>query len=126
MINQDHVGMHLDKDILISGNRVYGPNTCVLVSSALNKFLTDSRATRGEWPIGVHLDKRENKFKAQCNNPFTGKRENLGIFICANEAHETWRSRKHELSCAYAEKQTDPRIAEALRMRFANKESINF
>lgn len=46
-------GYHLDKDILVQGNKVYGPNTCRYVPQHINKLLTDSAATRGEQPLGV-------------------------------------------------------------------------
>ncbi|HBN9495202.1 TPA: hypothetical protein L3876_006610 [Pseudomonas aeruginosa] len=115
---QDHEGKQLDKDILSPGNKVYSPDTCVFVSSQMNKFLTDSSSSRGEWPAGVYLEGRSGRFKAQCNNPFTGVRENLGYFTCPIAAHEAWRARKHLHACTYADQQTDPRIAQALCSRY--------
>ena len=118
MVEQDWRGNALDKDILSAGNKLYSPETCVFVSSRLNAFMTDSGATRGDFPIGVNWDKRDGKYRAQCCNPFTSKRESLGYFIDYSAAHEAWRKRKHELACIYAEQQTDPRIAKALRERY--------
>ena len=118
MLAHDWEGMSLDKDIIVPGNKVYGPDTCVFVSIQLNSFLVDSCAARGEWPIGVHWNKRAGKFVAGCNNPITRKYEYLGYFRCPNEAHEAWRKRKHEHACRYADQQTDPRIADALRTRY--------
>lgn len=118
MESQDHEGKQLDKDILKPGNKVYSPDTCVFVSSQMNKFLTDSNSSRGEWPAGVYLEGRSGRLKAQCNNPFNGVREHLGYFACPNAAHEAWRARKHLHACAYADQQTDPRIAQALCSRY--------
>lgn len=115
---QDWAGMVLDKDIFIRGNKIYGPEMCVFVPSALNKFLTDRSSLRGEWPIGVSLNTRDGKFKSACNNPFLNKNEFLGSFSCPNMAHEAWRRRKHQHACRYADMQTDERIARALRERF--------
>lgn len=128
MLTQDHEGKHLDKDILSPGNKVYGPDTCVFVSQELNTFLTDSAAARGKWPIGVHWSKKTGKLEAGCGNPFTRngllkKNDFLGYFDCPNAAHEAWRQRKHEHACRYADMQTDPRIAQALRTRYAQGES---
>lgn len=84
-------------------------------------FMTDRAAARGEWPIGVSWQKSAGKFKAYCHNPFTCKQEHLGMFTDHDAAHEVWRARKHELSCQYADRQTDPRIANALRKRYSSE-----
>lgn len=121
MSRQDHNGMDLDKDILSPGNKVYSPNTCVFVSRQLNTFIVDCGACRGKWPIGVSWHKKLSKFRAYCRNPFTAKHEHLGLFACPSEAHEAWRNRKHQIACAYAEMQTDIRVASALRTRYAGE-----
>lgn len=118
MYGQDWIGLELDKDILLPGNKVYGPDTCVFISGRLNKFTTDSRSARGAWPVGICWNARDGRFQAQCQNPFTGRRESLGYFTDHIAAHEAWRRRKHELSCLYADQQTDLRIAKALRTRY--------
>lgn len=118
MQTQDWEGKHLDKDILFAENKIYGPDTCVFVPAGLNGFLLDRAANRGEFPIGVYWDKDTNSYKAQCNNPFTRKREALGRFNDPNEAYLVWKAKKHEHALTYAEQQTDPRVAEALRTRY--------
>lgn len=119
-------GAHLDKDILSPGNKVYGPDKCVFISASLNIFLIDSGASRGEWPIGVHWVARDKAFQSSCRNPFTDKQESLGLFACPVEAHKAWRNKKHQHACRYADMQTDPRIAEALRNRYIeNKDYSN-
>lgn len=118
METQDWEGKHLDKDILVQGNKVYSPTTCVFVDGVVNLFLGDSAAARGEWPIGVHWYGRNQKFMSQCNNPFSRKRECLGYFHCPNQAHLAWKARKYELACQLADLQTDERVAEALRTRY--------
>lgn len=119
MKTQPWEGSTLDKDILYPGNKIYGPETCVFVPKKLNLFVIDSAASRGNFPIGVCYHKSMNKLRATCSNPFTGKNESLGYYTCPKEAHEAWRKRKHEHACRYADMQTDQRIAEALRKRYA-------
>ena len=121
MIRQDWEGKQLDKDLIVGGNKVYSPATCVFVDRMTNLFTTDSGRSRGQYPIGVHFYKRDGKFMTECSNPFTKKKENLGYFTCPNEAHLAWKKRKHELACQLAELQTDPRVAAALRTRYAEK-----
>lgn len=118
MIEQPWVGNELDKDHLVPGNKVYGPEFCVFISGALNSFLTSHLSRRGKWPIGVDWKERDQKFQASCANPFTGKRESLGYFSDPNAAHEAWRKRKHQHACAYSWLQDDNRVAKALRIRF--------
>ena len=58
--------MNLDKDILFKGNKIYSPNTCIFVSEKINLLFTKCDIRRGKYPIGVHWDKKSNKFVAQC------------------------------------------------------------
>ena len=118
MTAQDWEGKALDKDLLILGNKVYSPETCVFVDNVTNTFVNDQARSRGEYPLGVHFHKHSCKFVAECRNLFTKKKEHLGYFLCANQAHLAWKKRKHELACQLADLQTDPRVAEALRTRY--------
>lgn len=117
---QDWEGKEIDKDLLFEGNKVYSSETCVLVTQTVNKFTTDSGATRGEWLIGVSLHKQTGKFVARCSNPITKKYEHLGLFTCELEAHKAWVKRKLELAYELAAIQTDQRISKALIDRFTN------
>lgn len=115
-------GNALDKDLLHPGNNVYSPDKCVFITPCINNFLTDHGARRGNWPIGVHFHKSSGKYQADCCNPFMSRSEYLGIFDDPEEAHEAWRAKKHEYACRYADMQTDQRVANALRTRYAKKE----
>lgn len=118
MEKQEWEGKQLDKDLLIVGNKVYSPNTCVFVSCIINSFITEAGAIRGDWPIGVSFHKRDNVFHANCKNPFTKKKEYLGTFDCPNEAHKAWLKRKQELAILLAAEQTDERVAKAIIDRY--------
>lgn len=123
MEKQEWEGKHLDKDLLIDGNKIYSADTCVFVSPLVNTFTIDSGATRGEWKIGVYWHKPAGKFIAQCRNPFTKKRERLGQFTCEQQAHEAWLKRKLELAHELAAIQTDPRVATALIDRYSKPQT---
>lgn len=123
---QDWKEKSLDKDILLFGNKIYSKDTCVFVSKKLNSFLCDSMRSRGNFPIGVAWQSREKKFSAQCCNPETKKQEWLGYFSSAEEAYDAWLKKKHEHALNYAEIQTDPRLAEALRTRYASPKGIKW
>lgn len=119
MEKQDFEGKQLDKDLLFEGNKVYGPETCVFVTQMVNKFTNDHGVRRGDWLIGVSLDKRKDKFQSRCKNPLTKKNEFLGYFDSEQEAHEAWLKRKLELAYLLAAEQEDPRVAEALISRYS-------
>lgn len=119
MEKQDWHDKHLDKDLLIEGNKIYSLETCVFVTRMVNNFTNDNGASRGEWLIGVNWHKRASKFLTQCSNPFTKKIEHLGLFTCEQEAHEAWLIRKLELAYELAAIQTDERVAEALINRYS-------
>ena len=122
MEQQDHEGKCLDKDIIVRGNKLYSPDKCAFVLPATNSFVTASDASRGDYPIGVHLSKRKGRYKAYCRNPFSEKQEHLGYFSTPGEAHEAWRKRKHELAQLVADTESDPRIVEALKKRYSFEE----
>lgn len=124
MLSEGYEGdsnFELDKDLLIPGNKVYSPETCVIIHSSINRFVTNNAYNKkSKMLIGVSVCERDapNKFRAYCNNPFSAKGEYLGAFNSEMEAHLAWKKRKHELACQLADLQTDPRAAEALRVRY--------
>ena len=120
MEEQDFEGKHLDKDLLFEWNEKYSAETCVFVTQMVNKFTNDRGNDRGEWLLGVYWDKGTNKFKSQCSNPFTKKREGLGYFTSELEAHQAWLKRKLGLAHLLAAEQTDERVAKALIARYTN------
>ena len=105
----------LDKDILFTGNKVYGENTCVFVPQEINLFFTDRGNARGEYPLGVHFDKASGKFKAQCK--VNSKLQYLGLFSTPQEAFAVYKPFKEALCKQLALKwqlEIDPRLFEAM------------
>ena len=122
MEQQDWHGKCLDKDIIVPGNKLYSPESCAFVLQATNSFVIARDASRGEYPIGVHLHKPTGKYIAKCENLFTGKQEHLGYFSTPEDAHEAWRKRKHELAQLVAATESDPRVVEAMKKRYSFEE----
>lgn len=118
MERQDWHGKELDKDLLVEGSRVYSPETCLFVDSKVNLFLTDSRKSRGLYPLGVSWSKHANKFRARCSNPFTGKDVHLGYFDCKIKAHNEWKLAKYNFACALSEVINDDRVSAALILKY--------
>ena len=80
--NCNNERMSLDKDILIKGNKVYSPETCMLVPQRINMLFVKRDAKRGEYPIGVHYHKGNGKLMVRCGVFENGrtKRIYLGSF----------------------------------------------
>lgn len=88
METQDWKGKQLDKDLLIPGNKLYSPDTCVFVSSEVNSLMIDCAKSRGLWPVGVFTDNQGKNFRAQIR--LYGKRVRLGCFDTPSEAHQVY------------------------------------
>lgn len=104
----------LDKDMKVIGNKVYSPDTCMFVSQVVNVFTIDAGASRGDCLIGVSWHKVKGKFISRCNNPITGKVEQLGAFNTELSAHTAWRERKSELAYELAMVQGREEVKQAL------------
>lgn len=123
METQNWIGKQLDKDILFPNNKIYSEHTCVFVDQSINSFLTDSSSARGKYMIGVSWHKRVEKYIARCNDG-AGDVIFLGYFNDELSAHLAWKACKHKLACELADEQTDTRVAEALRSRFAPETNL--
>jgi hypothetical protein len=77
----DNEIMSIDKDILIKGNKVYSPETCVFVPERINTLIIKCNGSRGKYPVGTTYNKVNKKYQAQCAN---GKGEIIPLGL-----HET-------------------------------------
>ena len=79
--------------LLIKGNKIYSPNTCIFVPQNINKLFTKSTKTRGELPIGVYkVSGCNNKYASHFN--CCGKLANLGTFDTTEEAFNAYKIAK--------------------------------
>jgi hypothetical protein len=94
--------MQLDKDILIIGNKVYSPETCVFVPARINSLFLRADGIRGNLYLGVSLCKRSNNYTAYCNNG-KGNRKHLGSYKTPEDAFFAYKTHKEELIKQIAE-----------------------
>ena len=115
-ISFDNEGWHLDKDLLVKGNKVYSETTCVFLPNEINSLLNKREASRGEYLIGVSWYKRDMAFISRvCKNK--GKSEYLGSFKTELEAFNAYKEAKETFVKEQAEKwkgKIDERAYEAL------------
>lgn len=85
----------LDKDILIKNNKIYSPDTCLFVPQNINTLFIKSDKIRGDYPIGVTFDKKNNRFFAQCK---IGNKINkyLGYYNTPEEAFYAYKKFKEK------------------------------
>lgn len=104
----------LDKDILGDGS-LYSKDTICFVPQQINKFLTKSDKARGEYPVGVSLDKRWGKYGSQIS--FMKKSRYLGYFSTPEEAFFAYKTAKESLAKDIAKDwvgKVDKRVIDAL------------
>lgn len=84
-------GYHLDKDILVKGNKIYSPETCCFVPSKINSLFTKRAADRGLYPIGVTKVK-SGRYWARLGE----RRLGLGVFDTPEEAFNAYKIAKEQ------------------------------
>jgi len=105
--------MDLDKDLLVRGNRIYGPVACLLIPRRLNYLLVRRTESKG-LPVGVH--RVGERYEAKCRSA-DSTYATLGRFSCPDEAFAVYRAYKESVIRLVAEEQKDridPRLYEAL------------
>lgn len=55
-VNGYQSSYHLDKDIIVKGNKIYSPEKCCFVPPEINALFTKRQRLRGTHPIGVTFD----------------------------------------------------------------------
>lgn len=111
--------MCLDKDILLKGNKIYSPETCIFVPKRINSLFTKSDKSRGNSVIGT--SPKNGKYVVHCNliNPKTGKskQKNLGHYDTELEAFEVYKyykERNIKMVADYYEEQIPINLYNAL------------
>lgn len=77
--------LHVEKDILVIGNQIYSPDTCLLVPQVLNTLFINKSNNRG-LPNGII--KQGNGYLAKYNH------EHLGIYETVEKAYEVYAIEK--------------------------------
>lgn len=108
---------HLDKDIIIDGNKVYSPDTCCFIPQYINSLFNDNKRSRGKYLLGVFWSIDHNKFRSLLS--IYNKQIHLGYFDNELDAHNAWLKAKREYARklaidAYMNNEIDERIMNAI------------
>ena len=114
-IGYEQEDWHLDKDILIKGNKVYSEDTCCIVPPEINCALLNNKKVRGSFPQGVIYNSTKTRYRARIQRG--DKWESLGTYDTPEEAFYAYKPVKeaHIKSLANRWKdKIDPRVYDAL------------
>lgn len=90
------VGWHLDKDILVRGNREYGPERCVFVPIEINCFVSIHSCDHTDRSLPKGVVGKKGRFYAQLKTKTYS--QFLGSFDTSTEAHTAYTEAKEEYS----------------------------
>ena len=113
-IGFDQEGWHLDKDILVKGNKVYSEDVCAFVPSEVNSLFIKRDSLRGDYPIGVSRKNKGGGYQVQLSQ---FRDTYLGTYITPEEAFLAYKQAKEAYIKEVANKwkdQIDPRVYNAL------------
>lgn len=111
-------GWELDKDLLVKGNRIYGPDTCCFVPRALNILILHRKQAGSDLslPIGVHESPNKGRYISTCKDE-NGKNVSLGFSGSVEETAMKYKMFKEQVIKKVAERwkqRIDPRLYQSL------------
>jgi hypothetical protein len=118
MQQQNWEGRHLDKDLLIQGNKHYSPESCLFLQPELNCMLVSCKkqSIERELPLGVVINKTARlKTSYVARDTFNGKSRYLGTRSSSLEAHKLWQKTKLERFNYLQSQQTCERTKQGLQ-----------
>lgn len=87
--------LHLDKDILYPGNKIYAPDKCILTPQRINELFSYKPKNNG-LPVGISKTKY-GEYVAKYNG------EQLGVYHTLEEAYDKYAMKKEEVIKQIAE-----------------------
>lgn len=114
---EDYQNKQVDKDLLIPDNKLYGPDTCLMVRPIVNGWYKNDYS--GDLPRGVSWNtawkkgKSPNPYRAQIT-PIGGKRTGLGYYSTVEEASSVFEKARKEQIKFLIETETDPIVKQAM------------
>lgn len=128
-LNKDTNGKvwHLDKDVVVLGNKVYSADTCVFLPHQLNTFFVPNESVAGGLPVGVTSHPSGGGFRARITTR-SSKSTSLGVHGSAEAAHAAYREAKlceaKYLASVY-EGKVDDRVIQSL-LTYEQRLNINY
>ena len=86
--------MCIDKDILVRHNKVYSPDTCMIVPQHINNMFVGHDKSKDGIPPGIVYNDLSKKYTVRFN--MYGKNKHLGIYSTLNEAFLVLKNHKEQ------------------------------
>lgn len=135
MMLREGFQVHLDKDLIRPGNKIYSAETCCFIPPNINTLmLFPARREQSSLPIGCYFHKKNGRYSSYMNDG-NGRTRTLGYFDSPMEAHAKWQVEKAAAirraalgmpECMHRAHQALDRIAATLEMNAANKKESTF
>lgn len=114
----DYQNKEVDKDLLIPNNKLYGPDTCLMVRPIVNSWfmpnLGNNDLPRGvSWNTGWKKGKSPKPYRVQIT-PIEGKRTHLGLYSTIEEAIVVYERARKEQIQILIDTETDPKVKKAM------------
>ena len=96
---ENGIKWELDKDLLRNNNKIYSPETCVLIPKDINILLTLRKNDRGKYPLGVskRVDKKTGAIRYFGRVNDRNKRLQGKYRSTPEEAYEDYKKIKQEV-----------------------------
>lgn len=111
--------IQLDKDILVKGNKVYSPDTCIFVPKSINcMFSGSSRKNENGLPMGVQYSGRRQQYYPVLNGLDGRSIIDREYFDTSEEAWRRYAQYKQEYIISVAETYRSvvpPKVYEAIK-----------
>lgn len=117
----------LDKDLLVKGNKVYSPSTCLFIPKSVNLFIVNRSIGDVAGSVGA-FPKSNGKFAVTIKNTISGCHDNLGTYTTEVSAHAMYSVAKFVIASKLAsrlQEKGDVTIAKALRSYYSDVEIPN-
>ena len=91
-----NIRVELDKDLLVEGNKVYSPETCIFIPKRVNKFLSIKYKKNKSGYVGVTFYTNYDKWVAHINEFNSEKIKHLGYFTDVKDAGKAYQKAREE------------------------------
>jgi hypothetical protein len=114
MMTQEWKNKQLDKDLLVYGNKIYSPETCLLVSPQVNSLFIAPKNSN-KLPVGIYL--RKGKYEVGISLG-KSKRTWAGSYPTLNEAIDAYLKAKAVATENALKMEKDTKVKTAVREYF--------
>lgn len=96
--------IELDKDILIRGNKIYSPDTCIFVPKRINSLFISLNKNNNK-TIGIDWKEKIHKYQIRCC--FENDRKYIGVYSTEEESFNAYKQFKESYVKQIADKYKD-------------------